>query len=150
MFPRIDSPCPLKSMQLPAVGNFNCSACSREVHDLSALNEVQRREFLANCEDKVCVSYKIPRSLMTLKTAALAGVFVVAATGLAVSAAASEYSRPATESNLENDLLDVIVLGGIDNPKSRALEKFSNKELAAEKNLELIPVVEEDDPADKI
>lgn len=149
MYPRIDSPCPLTSMQLPASGNFNCTMCSRQVHDLSHLNEAQRREFLASCAGKVCVSYKIPGGLKNLRKAALAGVFVVAANGLAVAAAALEQT-PSAQSNSSDDMVEIVVAGGIDNPQSRALEKHSDTKLAADKQLELIPVVEEDDSADNI
>jgi hypothetical protein len=134
MFPKIDSPCPLSSLQLPKSGNFNCSACKREVHDLTQMSDVERQDFLSACEGKVCVSYSVKSGINKLKKAAVAGVFVVTASGLALPLAAQEINE---------DFEDIVVTGGIDNPKTKILEKESTEDES--EPLELIPVVEESD-----
>lgn len=136
MFPKVDSPCPLKSLQLPESGNFNCSVCKREVHDLTAMSHDQRRDFLNSCEGKVCVSYSVKSGLNALKKATVAGVFVVTASGVALPLAAQE---------IQEDFEEIIMVGGIDNPKAKVLEQEKdNTESEKENELELIPVVEED------
>lgn len=142
MSPKIDSPCPLQSLQLPESGNFNCSVCKREVHDLTLMSDDQRRDFLSACEGKVCVSYSLKSGLTKLKKAAVAGVFVVTASGLALPLAAQE---------IEEDFEEVIVVGGIDNPKTKALESDTdNTEIEKENQLELIPIIEENDEASEV
>jgi hypothetical protein len=138
MFPRIDSPCPLKSIQFPETGNFNCSTCKREVHNLSLMNEQQRRDFLLQCNDKICVSYSVKHQV---KKAALAGLFVVTASGMALSVAAQ------TADELESEFYDVVLTGGVKNPKQQAIENSedSAKEADEKKSLQLIPVVEEEE-----
>lgn len=141
MFPSIDSPCPLKSLQLPESGNFNCSTCKREVHDLTRMDEQQRLDFLQACEGKVCVSYSV-KKMNHLKKAAMAGLFVVTASGMALPAAAQ------VGDDLESDVYDeVFVMGGVSNPQQQALEySVNNKEKPSNINeLQLIPVIEEDD-----
>ncbi len=143
MFPPIDSPCPLKSLQLPEQGNFNCGACKREVHDLSAMDNIQRQEFLGQCSGKVCVSYKVKANLKNLKTSAMAGLFLVSATGLALPVAAQ------VGDNLDESVEDMILVGGIKAPKNSKLYDKKDAQKAEQINIEdtikLIPVVEEDD-----
>lgn len=147
MFPRIDSPCPLKSLQLPEQGNFNCSACKREVHDLSAMDTAERQEFLNQCNGKVCVSYKVKASLKNLKHGALAGLFMVSATGLALPVAAQ------VGDNLDESVEDMILVGGIKAPnKSKQSDKkdiHDTKHVNIEDTIKLIPVVEEDEAKTK-
>ncbi len=150
MFPRIDSPCPLKKIEMPASGNFNCSTCNREVQDLTHLSESERRDFLAQCEGSVCVSYRLPINLKGFKKAALAGVFVIASNGLAIAAAAETPevipTAPADGINSTSQVEeDFLVMGGIDNPKSRAIEKTAQNNITGQSNLELIPIIEEED-----
>lgn len=143
MFPRIDSPCPLKSLQLPEQGNFNCTACKREVHDLSAMNLTERQEFLSQCSGEVCVSYKVRASLKSLKYSAVAGLFMVSATGLALPVAAQ------VGDNLDESVEDMILVGGIKPPhNSKHNDKkdaHDAKQINIEDTIKLIPVVEEDD-----
>ncbi len=138
MFPKIDSPCPLSSLQLPKSGNFNCSACKREVHDLTQMSDVERQDFLNACEGKVCVSYKVKTGIDRLKKVAVAGVFVVTASGVALPLAAQE---------IQEDFEEYIVMGGVNNPKVKALEGEQVEENRDE--LELIPVVEENEEVDE-
>ncbi len=143
MFPRIESPCPLQSFQLPHEGKFNCSACQREVHDLSAMSFDERKIFLSQCSGKVCVSYKVKSNIKSLKKGAIAGLFVVTVSGLAVQAAA------VTGDTLLQDTYDEIMVGGIKLPKQIEQAddvKLQHAESATEKEtMELIPLVEETD-----
>lgn len=143
MFPRIDSPCPLKSLQLPEQGNFNCSSCKREVHDLSAMDNTERQEFLSQCNGKVCVSYKVKASLKSLKQGAVAGLFMVSATGLALPVAAQ------VGDNLDESVEDMILVGGIKAPQnarhSDKKDAHETRKISAEDTLKLIPVIEENE-----
>lgn len=140
MFPPIESPCPLQSIQFPSTGNFNCSACKREVHDLSRMSTDERDVFLRSCSGKVCVSYKVKRSVNQLKRSAIAGLFLVSASGLALPAAAQVGDALAED-------MDEIFVGGIELPPH--FEQVDDaKQTAEDKNLQLIPVVEEDEPDD--
>ncbi|MES2826063.1 MAG: hypothetical protein V4732_20855 [Pseudomonadota bacterium] len=140
MFPRIESPCPLQSIQLPQTGRFNCSACQREVHDLSAMSVDERKIFLNQCSGKVCVSYKVTSNVKNLKKSAIAGLFVITASGLAVQAAAL------TGDTLLQDTYDEILVGGINLPEQTDNDKLQEAESAIERETtELIPVVEETD-----
>ena len=134
MFPQIDSPCPLKSLQLSTSGNTHCSHCKREVHNLDSMNEQQRQDFLLSCDDKVCVSYSVKDQAKKL---ALAGLFVVTASGMALPAAAQ------TGDDIESDFYEEVLVGGVKNAKQQALETLVGK--TEESTLELIPVVEEED-----
>lgn len=143
MFPRIDFPCPLKSLQLPDQGNFNCGACKREVHDLSAMDNTERQAFLSQCNGKVCVSYKVKASLKSLKQGAVAGLFMVSATGLALPVAAQ------VGDNLDENVEDMILVGGIKAPHnskySAKKDTHKTKQVNIEDTIKLIPVIEEDD-----
>ncbi len=134
MFPQIDSPCPLKSLQLSGSGNTHCSHCKREVHNLNLMNEQQRQDFLLSCDDKICVSYSVKNQAKKL---ALAGLFVVTASGMALPAAAQ------TGDDIESDFYEEVLVGGVKNARQQALETLGGK--TGESALELIPVVEEED-----
>jgi len=142
MYPKIDSPCPLASIQLPAQGKFHCSSCHRDVHDLSAMSELERAEFLRSCEGKVCVSYRSKMNWKTIARHAAAGVFVVSASGIALPAAAALCDDTQDES------VEFLVVGGVDNAQTAALEKGEVSETDAQDQLQLIPVVEEDDDSE--
>jgi hypothetical protein len=138
MFPVINSPCPLKSIQLSQSGNFNCSSCKREVHNLSAMTEQERHDFLLQCEGKICVSYSVKHHV---RKVAIAGLFAVTASGMALPIAAQ------TADDLESEFYDLVVVGGVDNPKLQALESTDEEAAEKEDTLPLIPVVEDDDTA---
>lgn len=155
MYPRIDSPCPLKTIQLPEQGNFNCTLCKREVHDLSAMNDHQRADFLQQCTGEVCVSYKVKASLRELGKGALAGMFLVSASGLAVSVAADPVSAPLTPAPnmseisaedigaLPDNMSDMVLVGGVHFPGEN--DKDEDVPVDENRTLQLIPVVEERD-----
>lgn len=137
MFPPITSPCPLQSIQFPESGNFNCSTCKREVHDLSSMTMNERDAFLRSCSGKVCVSYKVKRGVKQLQRSAIAGLFLVSATGLALPAAAQVGDA------LVEDL-DEIFVGGITLPPHIEQAEDAKQQSDEDKKLQLIPVVEED------
>jgi hypothetical protein len=98
---------------------------------------------LSQCSGKVCVSYKVKASLKSLKQGAMAGLFMVSATGLALPVAAQ------VGDNLDESVEDMILVGGIKAPnKSKHSDKkdtHETKQINAEDTLKLIPVVEEDE-----
>lgn len=139
MFPPIESPCPLTSIQFPANGNFNCATCKREVHDLSSMNTEERETFLSSCSGKVCVSYKVKRGVSQLKRSALAGLFLVSASGLALPAAAQVGDALAED-------MEEIFVGGIKLPGHVEQADDAKQQSAEDQKIQLIPVVEEDEP----
>ena len=141
MFPPVESPCPLKSIQFPENGNFNCSVCKREVHDLSAMDAEGRATFLRECSGEVCVSYKVKRGVNQLKRSAIAGLFLVSATGLALPAAAQVGAALAED-------MDEILVGGIKLPPHVEKTQSTQQQSSDDKKLQLIPVVEEDESED--
>jgi hypothetical protein len=155
MYPRIDSPCPLKAIQLPEQGNFHCGLCKRDVHDLSAMDESERTAFLQQCSGEVCVSYKVRANIRELGKGALAGMFLVTASGLAVSVAAAPDNPQVIESpqasaivpedigTLPDDMSDMVLVGGVHLPEKEA----GQEDVVPDSNstLQLIPVVEERD-----
>lgn len=141
MFPKIESPCPLKAIQFPEFGNFQCDVCQREVHDLSAMSAAQRGEFLQLCAgQEVCVSYKQRMKYSTLKKKAAVGIFVLGVSGLATAALASDDDN---EADPDSYCLTVVG-GGIKLPAS--IEDIQYVEDAAEDESEtaLIPVIVEE------
>lgn len=109
IFPRIDGPCPYKD-RLSAImdGDF-CRMCQRTVHDLTAMDDHERASFLATCETKVCVSYRVSRAAL--------GVAAVAAAAVALPAAAQD-APPVVPLAATEEIY--IVVGGIDKAKHSA------------------------------
>jgi len=106
-FPKIDTPCPLKWSALPESGNNFCKHCERTVHNLSAMSNAQRRDFMASCTGKVCVAYAVkPRREQKIVWAIAMAATVAAAPGLAVAGC-----DPADESETV-----VIMAGGVKDP----------------------------------
>ncbi|MBO9713151.1 hypothetical protein [Sphingomonas sp.] len=70
MFPPIDRPCPYVDRLDSVMDGDFCRMCRRTVFDLTAMDEAERRAFLAGCasDDEVCVRYLRP----ALAAAALA------------------------------------------------------------------------------
>ena len=126
VFPKIQSPCPYRG-DLAAVmdGDF-CRACSRQVFDLTAWDDGERRAFLAGCAEEVCVSYRLP-----LRPA-------IAAAALAVAAIAS----PAAAQTEDEEVLEMIIVGGIKDPAA-----VQYVELPSDAALPDLPVVYEEPDA---
>ena len=56
-FPKIHSPCPYKANLASVMDGDFCNACERNVHDITAMSDGERRAFLSDCQEDVCVSY---------------------------------------------------------------------------------------------
>lgn len=125
-FPKIDSPCPFKSNLAAVMDGDHCTACKRNVVDLTAWSDDQRASFLASCEGEVCVSYRLP-----VKPALIAAA--MAAAVAALPAAAQDAPAPATDTSAAvEDPTDAfaygdteIIVGGIKDPKNTALTQDS-------------------------
>ncbi len=136
-FPSIDSPCPYAD-NLAAImeGDF-CRTCKRDVFDLTAMNDDERYSFLQSCAGEVCVKYTAP-SRAKIAAAALAA----AAMTIPMAAAAQDAGTTSVEEVLAEEY-DVIIVGGIKDPKAKTqAEDKSDKTMA-----ELPVEYEEDAPA---
>jgi hypothetical protein len=127
IFPKVQNPCPLAGRVAEFMDGDTCRACQRQVFDLSAMTDGERRAFMAGCEGKVCVSYT-----MRLRPVVAAAMI---ATGLAIPAAASA-------SDATNEI--VIVLGGIEDPANTEYV-----EDASDSAIPVLPVVHEEDGEDR-
>jgi hypothetical protein len=107
--------------------------CQREVHDLTAMNEPDRRAFLAACDESVCVSYKVPAR------AAIAALAMGAANLAALPAAAQDAStQPAADQAVPEEDYEIFV-GAVKDPKKAKWTKAPRQTAPA------LPVVYEDD-----
>ncbi len=151
-FPKIQSPCPYKGNLAAVMDGDLCRVCQRQVFDLNALTDGERRAFLAGCEDEVCLSYSLRPALAA---AALAAAVALPTAALAPEVAAPDMDQPATTAYLtEADYagagalddyeLETIFVGGIKDPSS--VEYIETAEDAA---IPELPVVYEDAPADQ-
>lgn len=86
LFPKIDSPCPLRWKEMPSAERNFCTLCQRKVHNLDRMTAAQRRDFLASCSGEVCVAYTVPRRRSALPSAA--GLGLAAALSLSPALAA--------------------------------------------------------------
>lgn len=131
-YPRIDSPCPLKWNALPESGNDFCRHCERNVHNLTAMTEAERKEFMAACEGSVCVAYAAKPGRRERKIAwavAMAATVSVATPGIASAAGDS----------LELAEIEVFV-GGVKNASQAEWEEVDAEEPPAD-----LPVIVDDD-----
>jgi predicted Fe-S protein YdhL (DUF1289 family) len=138
LFPKVESPCPYKSRLADVMDGDFCRMCERQVFDLTALNDGERRAFLAGCSGEVCVSYRVPLR-GAIAAAALAAAAVPAA-------AAAQDPVPAT-AEVEDEIgaddlsLGVIIVGGINDPANAQFEALPEDESVPE-----LPAVYEDEP----
>ena len=130
IFPKIQSPCPYQTNLAAVMDGDNCRMCKRQVHDLTAMSDAQRKAFLASCSGEVCVSYR-------LRPAIAVAVLATAMTALPM-AAASQEPAPAAEPELQMEL--VIVAGGIHDPAN-----VDFIEDAADQAMAELPVVYDDE-----
>ena len=115
VFPLIDSPCPYKGRLSEIMEGDVCRLCRREVHDLSAMADADRRAFLKACRGEVCVSYRV------------AAGTAVALTAFGITALASP---PAAAQTDPTQCLEVIIVGGIKDPSKAVLvEDDSDKDI---------------------
>ena len=137
-FPKIDSPCPIRWSSLPTAERNFCTHCERRVHNLSGMTEVQRRQFLASCDGKVCVAYTVPRArpiaAMRLRLGMLAAIATTPAmaqdtTHEAVSPFTGAQVFPSTQpahvvcdetnARVEDQIPEMVIfVGGVTDPKN--------------------------------
>lgn len=122
-YPKIDSPCPYKNDLSAIMAGDMCRMCNRRVIDLNPLSDQERVAFLGNCKEEVCVSYRIPIR------AAAAALLAAAAVAAPMSAAAQD-----------RDDMDVIIVGGITDPKQAQYVSESDEDAAVAE----APVIYED------
>lgn len=129
--PVITSACPLRFASMPSEGRDFCGQCQRRVHNLDGMSSLQRREFIAGCEGKVCVAYTVrtPRRPSAFH-AGLAAV-LIGASGAAFAdntppTADAQSAQPAFEDVVtgpncdpNHDHLDSVMVGGIDSDAVR-------------------------------
>lgn len=140
IFPKIQSPCPYKDDLAAVMDGDMCRVCKRNVFDLTAMDDGERLAFLAGCEEEVCVSYRIP---MRAAVAAAA----LAAAAVSVPAMSQEVPAPEMEAAMESEPLpydesQMIVVGGIKDPKKVELVEIDSDSSAPE-----LPIVYEDEEA---
>lgn len=150
-FPRIQSPCPYKGNLAAVMDGDHCRVCQRQVFDLTALTDGERRAFLAGCRDEVCVSYRLRPAVAA---AALAAAAALPAPALAQEVAAPVADAPAATAGLTEaeyagaealaDYELEIFVGGIKDPSN--VDYIETAEDAA---IPELPVVYEDAPADR-
>ncbi|HYE46676.1 MAG TPA: hypothetical protein VEA44_12990 [Caulobacter sp.] len=128
IFPKIQSPCPLKANLARYMDGDTCRMCKRQVHDLSAMSDGQRLAFMQGCAEEVCVSYRLPAKL----AAAAAMASLALATPLAAAAQDVEPD--------EVEMQDLIV-GGI-----KDLKKVEYIEDQADAAIPELPIVYENEP----
>jgi predicted Fe-S protein YdhL (DUF1289 family) len=142
LFPKIQSPCPYQTRLAAVMDGDFCRMCERQVFDLTALSDGERRAFMAGCADEVCVSYRLP------VRAAMAAAALAAAT-IAPAAAAQDISPPvqtetetaAAEEIAADDLsVGVIIVGGIKDPANAEFVELPEDESVPE-----LPAVYEDE-----
>ena len=120
-FPQIQRPCPYLD-RLDAVINAGfCRMCRREVHDLTAMDELERTAFLAACGGDACVSYtmNVKPALAAALIAASTAVLAVPAVALATDhqAARSRHHQPNHRQRpVQMRNVPIMVAGGIEPP----------------------------------
>ena len=79
LFPKIQSPCPVKDKVAVYMDGDVCRLCKRQVFDLTEMSDAERIAFVRGCKDEVCVSYKISVLAAAVAIAAVAGPTAAAA-----------------------------------------------------------------------
>lgn len=85
LFPRIDSPCPLRWKILPSAERNFCTLCERKVYNLDRMNIEQRKAFLATRSEATCVAYSVPRRQSRAPIAAGLGLAAALSLGPAMA-----------------------------------------------------------------
>jgi hypothetical protein len=117
--PVITSACPLRFAAMPSEGRDFCGQCQRRVHNLDGMSALQRREFLAGCEGKVCVAYTVNR--VRRPSALQAGL---AAVLIGASGAAFADNTSAVDAQNAQPAFEDVVTGPNCDPNSEKLESI--------------------------
>jgi hypothetical protein len=115
-FPTIQRPCPYLDRLDTVIDAGFCRMCSREVHDLTAMDERERAGFLAACGGDACVSYR-----MNVKPALAAAMIAASAAVLAAPQAALAKDQYLHRSHqrqkpVQAPNVPILVAGGITAP----------------------------------
>lgn len=88
-FPLVQDPCPYKGPIADILAGDQCRLCQRAVHDLTSMNEADRRALVAGCRDAegLCVRYTV-RAGSAVAAAMLGVAGFVAVPAMAQSAQA--------------------------------------------------------------
>lgn len=119
LFPKIDSPCPLRWKTLPSAERNFCTLCERKVHNLDGMNVEQRKAFLAACSGDTCVAYSVPRRQNRAPIAASLGL--VAA--LSCSPAMANEAPTGMSTVQQVSLLPAAADPGHDTPQTLSMEE---------------------------
>jgi len=149
IFPKVEKHCPVKNELSAYMDGDNCRMCKRQVHNLNAMEEVERAQFLASCETEICVSYRLPKPRRI-------GVAIAAAAMMGVPVAAQELepTTPPPHEQVEGKNteqtkaenveemweFDTVIVGGIKNPS-----KAEYIDTQADLEIPELPVVFEDE-----
>ncbi len=116
IFPKVQSPCPVKNSLAEYMDGDICRLCERQVFDLNAMSDAERQAFMASCTGEVCVSYKIPLRGM-------AAALALSAAAVSMPAAAQDAlveldGNAAEHQNLEkcldeHEIIEWVTVGGI-------------------------------------
>jgi len=164
-FPLVQNPCPYKGPVADILAGDQCRLCQREVHDLTSMNEADRRALVAGCQDAegLCVRYTV-RAGSAVAAAMLGVAGFVAVPAMAQSAQApapvqqeapaaqgsaphpETPAAPAAEAgaaDAEDDFIDGdwIIVGGLRKPDQAKWHRSDEKAPARR----TLPVITEDD-----
>jgi predicted Fe-S protein YdhL (DUF1289 family) len=133
IFPKIQSPCPVRASIGAYMDGEDCRLCKRQVHDMTGWSDDHRKAFLRECGGEVCVSYRLRATV-----AALA----------AFAAAAAPMPAAAHDEPVMIDIqveMDFVVMGGITDPSAA---QFVDSETGEDAALAKLPVVFDDEDSD--
>lgn len=155
LFPKIDRHCPFKSELSSMMNGNHCTMCKRDVTDLTAMNNAEKRAFLNSCSGETCVRYEIPVA-RKIATAAALGAASIALSGTAAAQDIAENSEPAKDASSLDDSVEEVPIdemdmyvwvGGIRHPDKTELTQVEEPEQDAQNTaLPELPIIYEDTP----
>ena len=116
LFPKIDSPCPLRWKEMPSAERNFCTLCQRKVHNLDGMTTAQRSDFLAGCSGEVCVAYTVPRRRSAVPAAA--GLGLAAALSLSPALAAETPAAMSPLQGTAQTLIPIAPKADCDTPET--------------------------------
>lgn len=143
LFPKIQSPCPVKADIAAYMDGDQCRLCRRQVVDITAFSPGETAAFFAGCETEVCVSYRLPKAAIGAALALAAAAAPMAAAAQDAGAAPAAVSADASDDGSAVDAteVDVIVMGGIKDPSQVGYVDADGQDVAAPE----LPVTYEDE-----
>lgn len=115
-FPKIEMVCPLPAERQRCLAGF-CGHCGKSVQRLDGMDDAQRAEWLAQASGPVCVSYHLPRPMITgLAVAALLATAPAMADQPYASLARTNAPAVSAVDDGEDRGLELIMVGGIADP----------------------------------